>query len=150
VKLINSLPTLKSQKISNFYVELSNGNLPLEALVSKITGISPNSNQGDIRNSVLELEALNAPVPLKLRVNKDQYIIGKNQSEVDGVITFNSAISRTHCKITKTNGNYWIEDLGSTNGTYIRKVRLQPNKKAPIKNGDIIQLANNDFQVRMW
>lgn len=149
VKLINSLPTLNSQKISDFYVELSNGSLPLEGLVSKITGIAPNPNIGENRNSAMVLEALNAPVSLKLMVDKDQYVIGKNHSEVDGVITFNNAISRMHCKITRINGNYWLEDLGSTNGTYLRKVRLQPNKPTPIKNGDIIQLANNDFQVRM-
>ncbi|WP_428909708.1 FHA domain-containing protein [Niallia sp. Krafla_26] len=164
VKLINSLPSLNSQRISDFYVELSNGRLSLEELASKITGISPNLKReagstrnspnlkreaGTARDSGMTLEALNAPVALKLNVNKDSYVIGKNHSEVDGVISFNSAISRAHCKITRINGNYWLEDLGSTNGTYINKVRLQPNKSRPIKNGDRIQLANIDFHVRV-
>jgi len=37
--------------------------------------------------------------------------------------------------------------LQSANGTYVNKIRLQPNKPCAINNGDIIRLANSDFQV---
>lgn len=42
---------------------------------------------------------------------------------------------------------YTITDLQSANGTYVNKIRLQPNQPYPINNGDIIRLANSDFQV---
>ena len=40
-----------------------------------------------------------------------------------------------------------ITDLQSANGTYVNKAKLQPNQSTPIKNGDVIRLANSDFQV---
>ena len=42
---------------------------------------------------------------------------------------------------------YMITDLKSANGTYVNRVRLTPEQPHQIKNGDIIRLANSDFQV---
>lgn len=48
-------------------------------------------------------------------------------------------ISRRHARIIKKNGQYLIEDLGSTNGTYInRGRRLIPGTRQPLNDGDEI------------
>lgn len=48
-------------------------------------------------------------------------------------------VSRRHAKIQFLNNQYWIEDLGSTNGTFVnRGPRLSPGAKQPLKNGDEI------------
>src|SRR6185503_10273537 len=48
-------------------------------------------------------------------------------------------VSRRHAKIQFLNNQYWIEDLGSTNGTFVnRGPRLAPGAKQPLKNGDEI------------
>ena len=52
-----------------------------------------------------------------------------------------------HCKVLCKQNRYYIEDLQSANGTYVNKVRLQPNIETEIKHGDIIRLANSNFQV---
>ena len=90
---------------------------------------------------------MNAPERVVLIVDKPEYIIGKNRAAVDGAVSFNKMISRVHCKVITAGGQYSIEDLNSANGTYVNHVRLQPRNPYPIKNGDIIRLANSDFQV---
>jgi serine/threonine-protein kinase len=46
-------------------------------------------------------------------------------------------VSRRHAKIYRSNGSYFIEDLGSTNGTYVnRGRRLLPGTPQQIGDGD--------------
>lgn len=46
-------------------------------------------------------------------------------------------VSRRHARIVRNNGSYFIEDLGSTNGTYVnRGRRLLPGNPQAIKDGD--------------
>jgi hypothetical protein len=48
-------------------------------------------------------------------------------------------VSRRHARIQFSNNQYLIEDLGSTNGTFInRGPRLLPGTKQPLNNGDEI------------
>jgi pSer/pThr/pTyr-binding forkhead associated (FHA) protein len=48
-------------------------------------------------------------------------------------------VSRRHARIQFLNNQYMIEDLGSTNGTFVnRGPRLTPGAKQPLNNGDEI------------
>lgn len=48
-------------------------------------------------------------------------------------------VSRRHARITLTNGQYFVEDLGSTNGTFInRGKRLPPGQRQALCDGDEI------------
>jgi FHA domain len=59
-------------------------------------------------------------------------------------------ISRRHARIINHNGQYFIEDLGSTNGTFVnRGRRLLPGKRQMLQNGDEIIVGKTflKFQV---
>ncbi len=46
-------------------------------------------------------------------------------------------VSRRHARIVRNNGSYFIEDLGSTNGTYVnRGRRLLPGNPQALSDGD--------------
>ncbi|MGE3467050.1 MAG: FHA domain-containing protein [Pyrinomonadaceae bacterium] len=46
-------------------------------------------------------------------------------------------VSRRHARIVRNSGKYFIEDLGSTNGTYVnRGRRLLPGNPQALKDGD--------------
>ncbi|HEV2707533.1 MAG TPA: FHA domain-containing protein [Pyrinomonadaceae bacterium] len=59
-------------------------------------------------------------------------------------------VSRRHARITRRGGQYFIEDLGSTNGTFInRGRRLLPGDRQPLRDGDEVIVGKTflRFQV---
>lgn len=59
-------------------------------------------------------------------------------------------ISRRHARIVNHNGQYFIEDLGSTNGTFVnRGRRLLPGKRHTLQNGDEVIVGKTflKFQI---
>lgn len=97
-------------------------------------------------NQSMSLVTMNAP-RMELKITKDEFIIGKKVSQVDGAVTFNRMISRVHCKVSRKSDGYKVTDLNSANGTFINQKRLIPEQAYPVKNGDVVRLANTDFQV---
>lgn len=49
-----------------------------------------------------------------------------------------SSISREHCRLFEQDGRFWVEDLGSTNGTYLNDRTLD---RAPLRDGDHVRIA---------
>ena len=78
-------------------------------------------------------------------INKTAFRLGSSDTYVDYRIRGNSLISRRHATIEAKNGDYLLADLHSSNGTYLNGIRLSPIEKTPLKNGDIIKLANENF-----
>jgi len=70
---------------------------------------------------------------------KDKNIVGRDPESdivIDGI-----EISRNHLVITKKGETFQIEDLNSTNGTFLNGKKLK--KLTDIKNGDLISLGEN-------
>lgn len=80
-------------------------------------------------------------------VTKPEYILGKASSSVDGVIPSTDMISRRHCAIYQAQDRYAVEDLGSTNGTKINGYRIDPGQRFYLNHGDVLSLADVDFNV---
>ncbi|NET73587.1 MAG: FHA domain-containing protein [Sphaerospermopsis sp. SIO1G2] len=51
-------------------------------------------------------------------------------------------VSRNHCRLILEESAYYLQDLGSTNGTFVDSTRLG-GEPAPLSNGQIIQLGSN-------
>lgn len=56
-------------------------------------------------------------------------------------------ISRVHAKLIMRENKLYIVDMGSTNGTYVGKKRLQPEEPALLRRGDELLLARMRMQV---
>jgi len=84
--------------------------------------------------------------PITLHDHSYEYVIGKHEAVAEGVLPI-SSVSRKHCTIYFTNGEYFVEDMDSTNGTRVNGVRLPSHQKRSISNGDIISIANIPFMV---
>ncbi|MBQ7926097.1 MAG: FHA domain-containing protein [Lachnospiraceae bacterium] len=66
-------------------------------------------------------------------------LIGKKESKVDIVIS-ESSVSRLHAKLIY-DGEYYLEDMNSTNGTFINGLRLLPYEKRLLEPGDEVCLG---------
>lgn len=58
-------------------------------------------------------------------------------------------ISRFHCRILKENGVLFLEDLNSTNGTYLNGIKLVPNQPVRLEAGDEFWLATRSERFRI-
>jgi pSer/pThr/pTyr-binding forkhead associated (FHA) protein len=59
-------------------------------------------------------------------------------------------VSRRHARIMMSDGNYFVEDLGSTNGTFVnRGKRLPAGERQPLKDGDEIIVGKTFLRFKL-
>ena len=101
-------------------------------------------------------EALSGPVPsggwirvlagfyegLEVPVDRDWVVIGRGRGA--DIVISEPTMSRSHAAIGFDGERFFVQDLGSTNGTRVNGKRAQ---KIPIKSGDDVQLGK--LQLRM-
>ena len=85
----------------------------------------------------------------KLTVREDpssekEYPLGEGaivlgREAFNDVVVFDPEVSRRHTQISFQDGRYIIEDLGSTNGTFVNGRRV--NNPMPLHNGDVIEMG---------
>ena len=158
IKLITTTMPVLSVTAESICAGLSNGALSLEniymhicancQLLNRRNSASSNGS-GDSNQQRLTLTSVNTANQVRFEVNKQEFVIGRNPGETDGTITFDRAVGRVHCKLTYQNGEYFIVDLGSANGTYVNRTRIEPFRLCPLKAGDALRIADIDFSVKM-
>lgn len=70
-------------------------------------------------------------------------LVGRHQTA--DLILQSAEISRKHAAFLVKEDALWLQDLGSSNGTFVNDVRIQ--QETLLKNGDIIQFASLKFSV---
>lgn len=70
--------------------------------------------------------------------------VGRRSS--NDLIIPDNAVSGMHCELTFDDGKVYIEDLNSTNGTFIDGERIS---RAELKNGDILIIGKMSFKVNI-
>src|SRR5438132_6572692 len=59
------------------------------------------------------------------------------------------AISRQHAQILSRDSGYLVEDMGSSNGTFLNGMRLAAHAQAPISERDTLQIGPYVFSLRL-
>src|SRR5207302_1443543 len=70
-------------------------------------------------------------------LNKDIITLGRDIT--NDIVINDPEVSRHHTRMTRGGGGYTIEDLGSTNGTFVNGQRLTDAR--PLAGGDMIGLG---------
>jgi pSer/pThr/pTyr-binding forkhead associated (FHA) protein len=87
---------------------------------------------------------------------KDEVVIGREDpiSEVfpdidlTGLGGMESGVSRKHAVIHRAGADYTVEDMGSTNGTYINRKKIQPHAPEPVKPGDELRFGKLSLTLK--
>ena len=61
-----------------------------------------------------------------------------------------NGISRLHAMIDRKDGKYWIQDLNSTNGTWLNGQGLRPHESRQLSDGDRIVMAELNYEFRAF
>ncbi len=89
----------------------------------------------------IELKFNNA-VLKTIETDKEIITIGrnvKNDIQID-----NLSVSKQHARIVKHQGHYFIEDMKSTNGTYLNEKKITKQK---LTNNDVITIGKHTLQA---
>ena len=94
------------------------------------------------------LNLTNISKNISILIDKDEFVIGKNMSKVDGLVDVSNTISRVHCKVYRKADGCYVQDLHSSNHTYVNGRMLTADELIKIENGDILRLAEIEFSVQ--
>jgi len=123
----------------------------------------PTHSAGATKHSIRIVPAMDSFTRLPLRFDpidrkvedSEVLVVGRHTdrlvSEHPTAIVFRSkVVSRNHAKMWLSSGQWYLQDVGSSSGTFLNHIRLSPpnveSTPFPIKDGDIIQLGI-DFRV---
>ena len=77
-------------------------------------------------------------------VEGEEFLVGKNRHQAAGVIEA-EGISRIHARISKLEGVYYLEDLNSTNGTYLNGEPMAYHQKRKLSKNDRILFGPEEY-----
>ena len=75
-------------------------------------------------------------------------VIGRNPEHATMVVD-HKGMSRQHAKLSMIDDALHIEDLNSTNGSFVNDVRLVPTQKLPLRDGCTVRLGPIPFRLKL-
>ena len=84
--------------------------------------------------------------PLEMVVGEDnpEVMVGRHRS--CGIRTSTQSVSRQHARVFFDGDHYWLQDNGSSNGTYYQNNRLSPQDPVALDDGEFFMCGN--FEMR--
>jgi serine/threonine-protein kinase len=102
----------------------------------------------------LKISGSDAEILLSV-VGRQELIIGRAHKEVAPDIDLGpyggsqAGVSRQHSRLVRQGDAWSVEDLGSTNGTFINGTKLAPRQPKKLKNGDIIRCGQIELKFML-
>jgi len=104
---------------------------PSRALKSRLRVVHPGSDPNLRPGGVITLQADN--------------ILG---SAPDNDLVFaDRFVSRRHARLYWDGAAWWLEDLGSRNGTYVNRQAITPHQPQRLERGAVISLGDMTFEL---
>lgn len=132
--------------ITNVVADLEDGLLTKK---SSSPTYSFDSQPTQIQKLLATLIHVHTKVELELPTHLDEIHIGKPNDKVTPDIELSGfphsqVVSRVHARIIRKNDDFYIEDSGSANGTYINHTPLPLGNRHRLKSGDRIAFGKED------
>lgn len=84
----------------------------------------------------------------RISINQNSFVIGSIKDSVDYCISDNTNISRKHACIMKLEDGYYIQDMNTTNGTFVNDMRVMPERYIKLESGSVIRMAEEEFDYK--
>lgn len=92
----------------------------------------------------MKLEIRNLSSSASYTIDPDGAVLGREGSKAD-IILRDQAVSKKHAKIYEKNGKWYLEDLASSNGTFLENRRI--TEPVILTPGSVFALSENQFEV---
>lgn len=101
-----------------------------------------------VTSTIYKIEEKGGQRSITIDKVNESIIIGKSQHYADYIIGDIPTVSNRHCEISSSSRGLFIQDLNSTNGTFINGHRLKPQERMQIYHGDELRISKVIFKVR--
>lgn len=81
----------------------------------------------------------------RIPLNLSRTVFGRAGGKCHVELNGHASVSRTHAKISNKEGQYYLTDLESRNGTFVCGLRQKPGVRVLLKEGDKIRFGNAEF-----
>lgn len=81
----------------------------------------------------------------QFRLEEDELVMGRDPRRCTFVVADDRRVSAVHCKLTRQGKEYWLQDLHSSNGTFVNSQRLGVPR--PLKSGDLVRIGDECFTL---
>ncbi|KAI9134376.1 FHA domain-containing protein [Acaryochloris sp. CCMEE 5410] len=111
---------------------------------------SPGTPRTQLQQQTIQLVHVQTNTVIDLPLTLDKIHMGKPNDRVPPDIDVSGfpnaeVVSRVHADIRVEGGHYFIEDVGSSNGTYINSIPLLPGNRHRLRVGDRIALGKGNL-----
>ena len=120
--------------------------IPVSDLIPPVE--RPSTGTEDLRFGTVALHVMGEKSPIIVDAQDAPIILGRNVFGEDAptidLTNYHGrllGVSRHHAAIHMTDDGYTLEDLNSSNGTWLNDVRLFSNRPVPLRNGDMLRLG---------
>ena len=105
---------------------------------------------GDQGGMAAYLEYYENGMMSRIPLDKPSTLLGRLSGQVDFAVS-NPKVGKVHAEIINQNGQIFIKDLSSKNGTYVNGAssRINSNVLHPLNANDKFKLADSEFTLRM-
>ncbi|MGC9004665.1 MAG: FHA domain-containing protein [bacterium] len=77
-------------------------------------------------------------------LKEGENLVGRESADI--LLFYDKSVSRKHALIIIEGDKCYVQDLGSTNGTFLNGIRLSPGARTPIYDGDSLAFADTTFR----
>lgn len=98
----------------------------------------------DVQAELIDVEHIILQDSISLVIDKASVSIGRDHN--NDIVIPEKVVSSLHATITYKNGQYYLEDNRSTNGTRLNNQFIEQDTKVKLKSGDIIHFAKCEFR----
>lgn len=98
------------------------------------------------KSLILLLRSISAPSSQVIKLKPGEYIVGRDPS--CDIVIVDPYVSRAHAKIFYKENKWYLEDLGSKNGTYINGEDIRGKGSIELKEGMEIVLGFSTIIVK--
>lgn len=117
-----------------------------DLVISKRVIMSSGNEDKGIPIMMLYPEKENFEFPCCM-INKSPFLLGRSKRDVDFSIR-SSNVSRKHCMIEYYEGDFYISDLSSSNGTRVNGIKLKEKEKKKLFIDDRIKIGESIFYFK--
>ncbi|MDX2065569.1 MAG: FHA domain-containing protein [Fimbriimonadaceae bacterium] len=89
------------------------------------------------------------PVVAPAIIGRFDPTVGPIDVDLGALIPEGTYVSRRHARISLQDGAYHVEDLGSSNGTFLLRTDFERVDTAELTDGDVIAFGNAQFAFRL-